>query len=437
MEEREQNAQVKEEKPDSVMSSEMLIETEISLDISLNNTSEHHNDVTQDKLPVISLPSSSAPSLEVDLVISTCSTPKSDKTSAVTDHHQETGGEGGVNLYLDSGKKKRGLRLNKSGLAARLQKLLSRVQSSTFMWQHEANHATVLRSSKRGTVLKVCSVWKEYSHLLVHCTASSCKFVSLQSSEDSDSSRSDVSMRVIIVLDPAVHIQIKPSSTIRIYPPWQRLSVPHLNVTLLLGVSCLEQVPSVENNNLILSSVIKSQQQVTEMLYMCPCSCLQDLNGGKKCQFRFSRNGLEFLEHLLPQKVSMGALHCKATGGDHIPSTHCSVWQAMGTGTIAEVVNQGCLIAEDICLKLFILQVFRYKSRGGNKTTQNDATSNTISWSILGCDAAGECCEVVLGPSPSSTQMSPTWTRIMTRQVIGHSYRLTGFTIMKRIHRTK
>jgi hypothetical protein len=47
LEEREQNAQVKEEKPDSVMSSEMLIETEISLDISLNNTSEHHNDVTQ------------------------------------------------------------------------------------------------------------------------------------------------------------------------------------------------------------------------------------------------------------------------------------------------------------------------------------------------------------------------------------------------------
>lgn len=45
-------------------------------------------------------------------------------------------------------------------------------------------------------------------------------FVSLQSSDDSDSSRSDVSMRIIIVLDPAVHIQIKPKSTIRIYPPW-------------------------------------------------------------------------------------------------------------------------------------------------------------------------------------------------------------------------
>jgi hypothetical protein len=46
------------------------------------------------------------------------------------------------------------------------------------------------------------------------------KFVSLQSSDDNDSSRSDVSMRIIIVLDPGVHIQIKPKSTIRIYPPW-------------------------------------------------------------------------------------------------------------------------------------------------------------------------------------------------------------------------
>jgi hypothetical protein len=89
-----------------------------------------------------------------------------------------------------------------------------------------------------------------------------------------------------------------------------------------------------------------------------------DLSGGKKCQFHFPRNGLEFLEYLLPQKVSVGALQSKARGGDYIPSTHCSVWQAMGMGTIAEVVvNQGCLIAEDICLKLFVLQVFQYKSR--------------------------------------------------------------------------
>jgi hypothetical protein len=46
------------------------------------------------------------------------------------------------------------------------------------------------------------------------------KFVSLQSSEDSESSRSNVTMQLIIVLDPAVHVQIKPRSTIMIYPPW-------------------------------------------------------------------------------------------------------------------------------------------------------------------------------------------------------------------------
>jgi hypothetical protein len=58
------------------------------------------------------------PSHEVDLVISSCSTPKSDKMSALSRRHhhhdhEESGGEGVVNLYLDSGKKKRGVRLNK------------------------------------------------------------------------------------------------------------------------------------------------------------------------------------------------------------------------------------------------------------------------------------------------------------------------------------
>jgi hypothetical protein len=61
------------------------------------------------------------------------------------------------------------------GLAARLQKLLARVHSSTHIWQHEANYSNVLRSSKRGILLEVHSVWTEYSHLLVHCTPSSGK----------------------------------------------------------------------------------------------------------------------------------------------------------------------------------------------------------------------------------------------------------------------
>jgi hypothetical protein len=41
------NADIKEENPDGVLSSELLIETGTSLDISMNNTSEHRNDVTQ------------------------------------------------------------------------------------------------------------------------------------------------------------------------------------------------------------------------------------------------------------------------------------------------------------------------------------------------------------------------------------------------------
>jgi hypothetical protein len=46
-------------------------------------------------------------------MISSCSTPKSGKTGVLTHHNQDTGNEDGTKSYLDSGKKKKRLRLNK------------------------------------------------------------------------------------------------------------------------------------------------------------------------------------------------------------------------------------------------------------------------------------------------------------------------------------
>jgi hypothetical protein len=46
-------------------------------------------------------------------MISSCSTPKSDKSGALAHHKQEAGSEDGVTPYMDSAKKKRRLRLNK------------------------------------------------------------------------------------------------------------------------------------------------------------------------------------------------------------------------------------------------------------------------------------------------------------------------------------
>lgn len=60
----------------------------------------------------------------------------------------------------------------------------------------------------------------------------------------------------------------------------------------------------------------------------------------------------------------MRALHCNTADVERVSSTGGSVWQVTETGTIAEaVVNQGCLVAEERHLQLYILQVFRYKSR--------------------------------------------------------------------------
>lgn len=55
----------------------------------------------------------------------------------------------------------------------------------------------------------------------------------------------------------------------------QSLTVTHLKITLVLGVSCLEEVQTLEKNHKNLSSLVKSRQQVTNILYTCPCSCLE------------------------------------------------------------------------------------------------------------------------------------------------------------------
>jgi hypothetical protein len=85
---------------------------------------------------------------------------------------------------------------------------------------------------------------------------------------------------------------------------------------------------------------------------------------GKKCQFRFPHNGLEFLEYLLPRMMPIGALHSKAaTYVGLIPNMEGSDSQVARMGSIEVIVNQGCLITEDSYLQLCVLQVFRYKSR--------------------------------------------------------------------------
>jgi hypothetical protein len=67
----------------------------------------------KDKLSVVSSPTSTPVSHELDLMISSCSTPKSEKTDALAHHNQDSGNEDGMKSYLDSGRKKKRLRFNK------------------------------------------------------------------------------------------------------------------------------------------------------------------------------------------------------------------------------------------------------------------------------------------------------------------------------------
>jgi hypothetical protein len=73
-------------------------------------------------------------------------------------------------------------------------------------------------------------------------------------------------------------------------------------------------------------------------------------NSGKKCWFHFPRNGLEFLEYLLPQMTPA------------VQNMELADSQVTKMGSIEAIVNQGCLITEDSYLLLRVLQVFRYRS---------------------------------------------------------------------------
>ncbi|KAJ4427769.1 hypothetical protein ANN_25422, partial [Periplaneta americana] len=371
-------------------------------------------------------------------LISSCSTPESQKVRAVAGNEEVT------TLYMDSCKKRR-LRLNKSGLAARLKKLLARQHSSTRIWQHETNYFNPLRPNNRGMLLVVNSVWREYSRLMIHCTPSSGKTISPLSSEseESNSNSNNTSLGIIVVLDPLLYSHIRPSSTIRVYAPWQQLCVSRLNVTLVLGVSYVEEVNSAQKQWLISG---ERQPQVSEVLYTCQCSCQK--------------------EYLLPRKMQVETLHCGTTNTEQLSITEEVICQNRRMNTIAEVVaKQSCLQSEEVCLQLCILQVFRYKTRfsldlcnenaflihstvsgvtvsasgcetrwpGSNIKTGDDDTG----WSVLGCDATGVCCELVLGSSPPASEKPQWWEGITSKQVLGKFCKFTGFTIKRRIHRTK
>jgi len=116
----------------------------------------------------------------------------------------------------------------------------------------------------------------------------------------------------------------------------QRLSVPRLNVTLILGVSCVEEVQSEEKNSWIIPSVVKSQQQVTEILYMCPCSCLQGKLPDNCCHCYLFSGCVELF------------VHCKTEPSHFFRSlSECNLplaWQSCSCACHGGLWGSGCTV---------------------------------------------------------------------------------------------
>ena len=119
----------------------------------------------------------------------------------------------------------------------------------------------------------------------------------------------------------------------------QRLSVPRLNVTLILGVSCVEEVQSEEKNSWILPSVTKSPQQVTEILYTCPCSCLQGKLPVNHCHCYLLSGHVELFVHYKTESSHSfrGLSECCLSLGwqSHSFAWHGGLW---GSGCIVSLI---------------------------------------------------------------------------------------------------
>ncbi|PSN48071.1 hypothetical protein C0J52_03450 [Blattella germanica] len=373
----------KEEGSD-IVNSQPLIETVSSQEIEIQQQILTSQENCSGRVSGVSSPISSSGNSELNS-ISSCSTPQSQRIVRKSDPEEKSGG---TELYLDSAKKKR-MRLSRTGLAARLKKLISRNESTKNMWKHEMSQSKPSRSVNKSIVLTILLVKRDCSRTLLYCTSSSGKN----------------SLYKYVV------------------------NLPRLNTTIILGVSCFEEVHDTEKYEKNVDMLFKPEQKVTETVYAGSCSCLK--GDTKKCQYQFERGGLEFLEYLLPTNFLKGIpknVEDNKNGNMQIES---SKKPARDSGTIAEAVtNLGSLLTGDIWLQLYVLQVFCYNSRNhlnnSMSNNQEEQSTSSISWSILGCDKAGECCELVLGPSSVEASMSTSWTEITTKQAIGHFFRFTA-----------
>ncbi|KAM4557108.1 DNA repair-scaffolding protein isoform 2-T2 [Fundulus diaphanus] len=145
----------------------------------------------------------------------------------------------------DSSKKKR--KFKSGGLAERLNRLQCRQRSAISFWRHKSisdtSAATTTAVDRPGVlVLEVLEVHEECSMQLAHCEHQ-------QPPRDGHRHRSAVSeettrMLVLFNRETAAQMMPAPRDVIRIYPPWQSLSIEGFSCPVILNTHFSQKVSS-------------------------------------------------------------------------------------------------------------------------------------------------------------------------------------------------
>ncbi|XP_065826976.1 DNA repair-scaffolding protein-like isoform X2 [Oscarella lobularis] len=265
---------------------------------------------------------------------------------------------------IDSAKKKRKFRHLKTGLAERLERLVSREKSDVAFWRHKSR-----KNEDESVILEVDSLHREAGLLVTQCRQISGK--PLADGKGSEDSRL---LNIILTLPIQKHLKLMKGSQFKMYPPWQELFVPEPVIFCVYYCCTLPNQPSPK----LLASPKKTVQLVSPIKYSHRVAGLDDRADGKRARETASKS-----DHSLVSVDESVAIHGALSDTILIH------------GTVQRLYRKSAPVPTAYPLSKSVMECVLEENR----------TTSTHRCSLLVQDCKQLCCEILLPEHVDETQL--------------------------------
>ncbi|XP_072014256.1 DNA repair-scaffolding protein-like [Amphiura filiformis] len=313
----------------------------------------------------------------------------------------------------DSARKKK--KFVKSGLAERLQKLINREKSSIAFWNHQlADMKKQPQDSTSTMVVEVLSMEHIQGMYVTKCT----QLPSDQRSPDDGISTGGIQQQLFVLFshNTGQNLKIAVGLPIRIYPPWQKLTIPNYSEPVILStyfcqsLGCDDDAAQDEDDD------TTSGRASTSAATFSPL----------KKPFQ----PLKLFEGIYSKPSS----HTTPSGSLLESVTSMSDVKKVVSDSILDcIAESGAYTSSGMCVRARVQRVYckRIKSHPLGLSRQHSIPSadHSVQWIMLLQDSHGVFCELQL---PVDTATRPKWREHIQR---GEGKVLT-FSGVKVVHRT-